>query len=280
MIFFFCGAAKNGSHFQMLIVKESMEQQGIKYEQVGDVIFHTHDLKAGRRLLDDLDKRTNEIFVCKGHWGAKTERDILLSYENIRIFHIWREIRDVLVSQYYHDMRESRKSYKDFSDFYRRIGRSFLFWQVAYRRTWMPVSGDSRVYSSRFTELKQNFREAASELLAFAGIEGVDLDNLEKRVALDRLREKYDELGGSAFFRRGIVGEHREVINSTIIHEDIAHIENLGDVRFRLHSFFHNFSRNPRALLYYPFPGRELVMFFVRPVLGIYRKIRHKEKTR
>ena len=101
MIYFFTGAPKHGSHFQMFIVQEAMEMAGIPFTQVGNKTFHERNLWKSKMLLDTMDKMKNVNWICKGHFGTKRERDLLLSYDNIKIFLIWRDIRDVLVSQYY-----------------------------------------------------------------------------------------------------------------------------------------------------------------------------------
>jgi len=186
MILFFCGAPKNASHFQMFIVQEALSQKGTAFSNPGNDIFHNHELEAGKKLLEHLDGLSEEMFLCKGHWGSQVERDILLSYENIRIFLIWRDVRDALVSQYFYDINKFGKSYRDFSRFYWWTGRLFLLQQISYRHVW-TVTQDPRIQNSSFVELKQNFVEAASKLLAFANIQRVDLEDLDRRLALDRL---------------------------------------------------------------------------------------------
>ncbi len=224
MILFFCGAPKHGSHFQMFVVQEALEQRGIPFQQVGNAIFHTHDLRAGVALLNELESRENEIFICKGHWGAKRERDLLLKYATVRVFLIWRDLRDVLVSQYYYDINKSGIRHRDFETFYWRSGRFLLREHLRYRRVWDEVGDDTRIVHTEFRALRERFREEAEGLLRFAEVEGVDLRDLEERLRLERLREKHHDPGG-AFFRKGVVGEYAEVIRSKEVLQDIAAIE-------------------------------------------------------
>jgi hypothetical protein len=226
MVFFFCGAPKHGSHFQMFILTESLVQKGMPYEQVGNEIFHRRKLRRAKRLLDQLMGRNENVYVCKGHFGSRRERDFLLSYDRIKIFLIWRDLRDVLVSQYFYDMNKGGKTFKDFQDFYWKRGRWFLCYHVKFRRNWEGASKDPRVFTSAFPELKRDFSQSAVELLRFSGIEGVDTAALQHQLSMERLRVKHND-PKKVFFRRGDIGEHRDIIGDQRIYEDIVRITNL-----------------------------------------------------
>jgi hypothetical protein len=102
VIFFFCGAPKHGSHYQLLIITESLAQLGIDYVPIGVKVFDHNESRAARELLDSLHRERDRLSVCKGHF---LDRDLLLSYDDIKIFHIWRDLGDVLVSRYHYLQR-------------------------------------------------------------------------------------------------------------------------------------------------------------------------------
>ncbi len=204
------------------------------------------DLVGGIKLLDQLAQDPNGVFVCKGHWGSPAERDVLLSYEDIRIYLIWRDVRDVLVSQY-HSILNDGKTFDDFSDYYRQNGRTHLFQQVAFRNAWRSFEGDPRVHTTDYAGLVEGFPAEASAMMSFSRIEGVDLDDLAQRVSMDRLRVKHNDPEGN-FFRRGIVGEYHELAASPAISKDIEQIEGSGTIQLATRLTAHKTRRKLQSI--------------------------------
>jgi hypothetical protein len=64
------------------------------------------------------------------------------------------------------------------------------------------------------------------EFLLFTGINGVDTAALEQQLSMDRLRRKHGD-PQRIFFRRGEIGEHRDIIQDNRIYDDIDRITNL-----------------------------------------------------
>ncbi|MCL4872092.1 MAG: sulfotransferase domain-containing protein [Anaerolineae bacterium] len=260
MIYFFCGAPKHGSHFQLFIITESLKQQGIPFEPVGEKIFDHNDNEAAKKLLHELDQSPDEVFIAKGHFLNKK---LLLSYQNIRIFHIWRDMGDVLVSRYHYQMKRYGKTYQDFSDFYRRDGRTHMFYQLAYQNIWRSVC-DPRVFHIDYAELRQHFQESVGNMLKFADLLGVDVADLEARVSLDNLRHQQNDDAG-VLFRRGAVGDYEAIISDEI-QEDMKRIMELTPTMLRVHAFLDD----PRVILapYYVFPGKRFLNGAVRMLAG------------
>lgn len=59
------------------------------------------------QFLSGVDA-TEIDYVSKNHVRDGQVRQLLLSYEHVRVVNITRDLRDVLVSAYYHDRREGR----------------------------------------------------------------------------------------------------------------------------------------------------------------------------
>lgn len=251
MIYFFCGAPKHGSHFQLFIVTESLKQKGVSYQPVGDKIFDRNDVSSAKKLLDSLETRDDEIFVAKGHF---LDKKLLLSYQTIRVFHIWRELGDVLVSRYHYRMKRYGETYQDFSDFYWRDGRAHMFYQIAYQHLWRSVS-DPRVYHACYEDLRKDFQGSAPAMLQFSELPDIDLVDLEQRISLDTLKRKQQDAAG-VLFRRGSVGEYRDVIPQDI-YQDMRQISSLNSIMLKYYAV----KQNPKVLLspYYTFPGKSLI---------------------
>lgn len=223
MILFFCGAPKHGSHFQMLTVTSALEQLGIAYERAGEEVFHRHDLEAAAALLRRLEAQPDRLFVCKGHWGAPAERDLLMSFPDVRVFLIWRDPGDVLVSQYYYAMNTEGQSPRDIAEYYYRYGGRYIALRHArYRAVW-DRAGDARVHHTDYAGLVTDFDATAGALLEAADVTGVDLTALRDAVSLETLRERHDDPEGR-FFRRGAVGEHAELITEPALLDDLRYL--------------------------------------------------------
>jgi hypothetical protein len=172
--------------------------------------------------LKELSSAPDGLFLTKGHWGEPKERDLLLSCDNVKVFLIWRDFRDVLVSQFVFEQNKFGRRFADFDDYYWKYlgGRYHLLNQLEYKRCWESAPNRGNVFAASFNELKTDFAAAAGEMLRFAGIDGVDLARLEQDVTVEKLREETGDKSG-AHFRKGAIGDYKSVITSAYTIDDI-----------------------------------------------------------
>ena len=219
VICFFAGAHKNGSHFQFYVLEEALRQRSIPYQVVGTDVFHEHDLGRARTLLSEM-RDADDVILCKGHWYRSRERKLLLDQENLRVFLIWRNLKDVLISSYHYKINKFGADYADFSEFYFEDGgRDLLIQQRLYRMAW---SGEP-AHETSYEALVDDFQNEAARLLAHVGIEGVDLTALMAETRLDRLRETRGDQDG-VFFRKGTTAQHRNFGLATDVEADIERL--------------------------------------------------------
>lgn len=256
MIFFFTGGPKHGSHFQLYIITEGLNQKGITYGQAGINIVDRNDSPGTKRLLDEINQKREEIFICKGHF---LDKELLLSYADIRIFLIWREIGDVLVSRYHYLIHRYGQTFDDFADFYRKDGRNHTFYQTAYHHLWQPVT-DQRVFHVNYSDLRKDFQNAVRPMLDFAGLSDVDVEALEEKVSIERSRKKHNDPKG-VLIRKGAVGEYESVIPPEIL-EDIEHIRQMSTLQLKIQAFLNN----PKVVIsqYYNYPGKSMVTWMLK----------------
>ncbi|MEM8947734.1 MAG: sulfotransferase domain-containing protein [Pseudomonadota bacterium] len=216
MICFFAGAHKNGSHFQFYVLEEALRQRSIPYRVVGADVFHEHDLSGARKLLSEL-RGADDMILCKGHWYRNRERRLLLDQEDLKVFLIWRDLKDVLISSYHYKINKFGADYADFSDFYFADGgRDLLIQQRLYRMAWSGAPAHETSYEA----LVDDFSNEAARLLAYAGIDDVDLESLKAETKLGRLRETRGDENG-VFFRKGTTGQHRGFELASDVEADI-----------------------------------------------------------
>lgn len=238
MIYFFCGAHKNASHFQMHIMDEALKQKNVAYRYITEDELKPYNFRRARRFLAEIDRKRDHIFVCKGHWGKAKQRDVLLSLPSVRVFIIWRHILDVMISAYYYEKNRFQKAYSDFDDFYNDIGKILFIQQLLYRRVWDPVSSHPRVHIVSFEALKEDFASNTLAMLQFAKIDGVSIADLEAEVSLERLREKQDDPEGK-FFRKGRPGEFKSFQFSQVTLNDMGRLEQLSRKRLGMTVLLH-----------------------------------------
>lgn len=223
MIHFFAGAHKNGSHFQFYVVEEALRQRACPYRILGLDAFHTHDLNRSRELLADL-RGSDEIILLKGHWYRRRERQLLLGEENVKIFLIWRDLKDVLISSYRYRINKFGADDRGFRAFYFDDGgRDLLINQHLYKIAW---SGED-THETSYEALVDEFPNEAERLLTYAGIDGVDLDALQAETSIGRLRETREDQKG-VFFRDGRTRQYRDFHFEPDVITDMERIAGLG----------------------------------------------------
>ena len=179
LIYFFAGAHKNGSHFQFYVLEEALRQRSSAYRVEGADIFHERDLSRARKLFWEL-RGTDDLILCKGHWHRRQEQKLLLGEKNLKIFLIWRDLKDVLISSYHYKINKFRANYKDFSEFYFNDGgRDLLIHQRLYR---MSLVGEVLSMRRAMKRWSRTFQREAALLLSYAGVGDVDLATLEAEI--------------------------------------------------------------------------------------------------
>lgn len=191
-------------------------------------------------FLSSSDLST-ENYLCKNHLYKKIERDLLLSYPNVLILDIHRDLKDVVVSAYHH-WRRTEGYTADFKTYYWTRGR--LVANHVRRGHYLWSSANSpQVYVSSYERLKANFQTEVQAIGQFLGFElsTTDIERIQAETTLERLREKYSEAekagelpppcGATSddikFFRKGIVGDWQNHMTPEMV-ADIEHIEARG----------------------------------------------------
>ena len=224
MIYFFCGAEKNASHYQRFIVEEALKQRGLDFKIAGNEIFHAYKWVAGWQFLHQLHRHPDQRYLCKGHWGRPVERRLLLSFQSLQVFLIWRHLHDVMISSFHFENNRRPPGFDSFATFYWAEGRQFFIRQLLYRRGWSELADHPRVFQVNFEDLKKDFATHAGRILDFAGIEGVDLEALAGQLSLERMRRTRNDPEGK-FFRKGEPGEHKAFAFPTEVLEDMQQLE-------------------------------------------------------
>lgn len=160
------------------------------------------------RLLTGLDYHAKD-YIAKNHFSEKPQRDLILAQEDTYVFDIRRDIRDVVVSAYYHDRRV--KGFRgSFPQYYRSLGRLRAAWVLRHNRLWAQPS--PHVCQITYEDLKGKFGETVKRMAAVLNIRVDDrrIAAIREATAFERLRERRGDADNeTAFYRKGVMGDWR-----------------------------------------------------------------------
>lgn len=222
------GAFKSGSTWLRDIIQHMMP-----FEPIPDQWAHTrnaHNINAAH-LEGFLEKAdlANQNYLSKGHIFDPKKVRLLKGAANVYVLDITRDIKDSIVSHYFHLIREKRIR-EGFLPYYWRIGRYKAHEIRLYHQVWRDSPGN--VYSSSFERLKEDFDCEIQRIGAFLGLElsPEDIARIREETSIQRMREKRGETEKpehKRFIRKGKIGEWREHFDDLAL-EDIERIEAHG----------------------------------------------------
>ncbi|MCS3662066.1 hypothetical protein GGP68_003504 [Salinibacter ruber] len=158
-------------------------------------------------------------YLVKNHFGARDKRDLLLKHEHVRVLNIKRDLRDVVVSAYYHYRRE--EGYEvPFERYYWTRGRYVAERVREYHDVWDVPS--TQVYVASFKALKESFPEECRRIGEFLGydLSNTQIQDVKDNTSIKSLRESYDNDG---FFRKGERGDWKNYLTHRMA-EDVSRI--------------------------------------------------------
>ncbi|MGH8070440.1 MAG: sulfotransferase domain-containing protein [Candidatus Entotheonellia bacterium] len=222
------GAFKSGSTWLRDIILQLRPFEPIPKQFQHPDLPHWVDQRKLRSFLSQCDHRT-QSYLSKAHLYDPGLRDALLADESVRVFNIKRDIRDVLVSHYFH-VRRMNKFVGDFANYYWRLGRLKAWQMRQYHEVWSAAS--PRLYSTSFELLKNSFVDEVQRIANFLGVVLSDdrIAEIQQETSLQRLQEKRGEAGkpeAERFFRRGVIGDWKTHFDQEML-DDLAELESSG----------------------------------------------------
>lgn len=163
-------------------------------------------------------------YLVKNHFSTVKYRDALLHSPDVRIVNIERDIRDVVVSAYYH-LKHVHSYDMSFSKYYSLRGKLIVDDIRSYHHLWNLES--SQIIKVNYEALHSSFIEEVSLLAEFLDIPVTNeyLSSVKDSVTVDVLRKQYDDRKG--FFRKGVVGDWKNHLSGAVA-KDVLHIYENG----------------------------------------------------
>ncbi len=194
------GAMKSGSTwiFQLFSLSEAVSQLPKEFQNPGwsnPSVAHGCLRSAAKTMCS-----SSSVYVTKQHWRNKNS--FLMSLPGIKVFNIIRDIRDVIVSRYYHDVRKFGFQ-GDIEKFLNEKLDFLVQENCEYHSYWMdaPELHKNSYYITAYEYLLVEYEKAAHDMFAFSGISLTDQQR-EKTLQRNIFQNK-PVTGEGKFFRKG-----------------------------------------------------------------------------
>lgn len=215
------GAPKGGSTWLVLIVQAMQLFHRIP-EQYQDEKWINSSIKE--ELIGDFIEKIdyqNQNFFCKQHWinSNQVKAINVLENPNVKMVNIIRDIRDVLVSRYFHDLRLNLTKSENADDYYWKEGRENMIKYMNYHTSWHAPGIGYQPFLCSYERLHRNFSGQMQELVGHLGLEDqitlADIERIRQATSIDTRKEK----GKGKFFRKGIVGDWQNHLSDSVVED-------------------------------------------------------------
>jgi len=172
--------------------------------------------------------RPSDGFIVKNHFDKPEQRAALLKHPDVRVFDMTRDLRDVVVSAYYH-VRRVEGYTGDFEAYYGSLGRKVVRDVSRYHALWARPS--RQVYCASYEGLHADFEAEVARWLVFLNITvpAEKIAAIKQATSLHALRERYGEQDDpDPFFRKGVVGDFQNHMNTEML-ADLAALKSRAD---------------------------------------------------
>jgi sulfotransferase family protein len=209
------GAFKSGSTWLDRIVNQLVRSRPIPREfQNPRWVHQSVTPELFERFLDEVDVSAAD-YLSKNHIRDERLRAVLLAHEQVRVLNVTRDLRDVLVSAYFHDRREGRAD-GEIAEYWDGLGRRRIQQVITHHRLWN--TGHAQVFVTSYEALQASFGAQVEALAAFLGVEGVNVDDVAAATDFERMRGPATG-NGERFHRKGIVGDWQNHLSPRIVAE-------------------------------------------------------------
>lgn len=204
------GAFKSGSTWLFNILRFTLPWLRIspKYQNTKEWRGESIAESTLPLFLTEIDFHTKNYIIKSHYYNAET-RDLLLKYDHVYIFNIKRDIRDVIVSAYYHYKREENLK-QTFEEYYWQSGHGLIRYLNDYHSMWAARTG--KIYVSSYEGLLEDFSNEVRRIFYFLNydLKSDKIESLKKRTTMNEFRKLWGEDSKpveECFFRKGIIGD-------------------------------------------------------------------------
>ncbi|MCI4644659.1 MAG: sulfotransferase domain-containing protein [Hyphomonadaceae bacterium] len=200
------GAPKSGSTWIGQIIKRTGIAEPLPEELRNpgwlNPSFHPNKLKSAL----EPERFSSNLIFCKQHWRGESIHHKIAGQPHVRMINIIRDVRDVCVSRYFHDVRHGhfKGSMDDF--FSTGQARSRIDEYVEYHRFWHAQPHPILLLS--YERMQHAFKAEVRRLFEFIDLEPARTETLLKLAKRKTDMKRQTMTGEGHHRRKGVVGDH------------------------------------------------------------------------
>ncbi|NDY93941.1 sulfotransferase domain-containing protein [Ideonella livida] len=181
------------------------------------------------RFAAEQPWRQQDLY-CKQHWAGRAEYLALAHSPGVRTLLCVRDLKDVLVSRYFHDLRVAETKAPSLEYYYfGGEGRVRMREYLAYHRFWREAACPQALLLT-YEDMLSDFDTQAHRLFAFLErpLTSQGLEKIKARTSFAFLNKK-----NAAFFRKGQVGDWVNHFTPVVM-QDLHELATAEDFDYRM----------------------------------------------
>ena len=223
------GNYKSGSTWVTSILYNLIELNTLDYPNE----FSQPKFKNRLNRFKIIDFINSSYYNRQEYWLSKThifQHEIISEIVNvneIKIININRDLKDVIVSHYFH-LLNSKKISLSFNAYYLLIGKYKAIQCMYYAKNWEKYNYKNNVLNLCYSDLQKSIKSEIIKIVNFLNIDeySIDINDIIEKSSLSENRKKQNLLNEKAwFFRKGLEGDYVNYLNKKQILK-INHIQN------------------------------------------------------
>ena len=165
----------------------------------------------------------SDKFLLYSSWVSKTHiydpkiiKVILRHQRNIRVVNIERDLKDVLVSHYFH-LFNSGKIKGVFRDYFNSFGKYKAIQYLQYNKAWSQFDF---CLNLKYEDVKHSTKEVIEQIAEYLEVKEFNIESIVLETDIENLRSNYksNHLNEEEwFFRKGIVGDWKSYFDADMI---------------------------------------------------------------
>ena len=213
------GNFKSGSTWITAIINELIKQEDNEFP----VDYRSPKHKNWIHRYKIRDFILSNKFLSYPSWVSKTHiynpniiRVILKYQRNIKVVNIERDLKDVLVSHYFH-LLNSGKITEGFRNYFNNLGKYKAIQYIQYNKAWSQFDF---CLNLKYEDVKNSTAEAIEQIAEYLEVKKINIDNIILETDIENLRSNYKSKKLNEekwFFRKGIVGDWKSYFDESMI---------------------------------------------------------------
>lgn len=213
------GAPKSGSTWLVLIVQAMnlFERIPPKYQNQNWINSSIAPDQISN-LIEQCNYHDRNYF-CKQHWvnSGEVKATNMLANADIKMINIIRDIRDVLVSRYFHDLRLNKTAEEDINDYYWSSGKNNMIWYMKYHTSWHGPEVKLQPFLCSYKRLHRDFLGQMKELVAYLELQDkITSEEIARIKEATSIRNRKSK-GKGKFFRKGVTGDWQNHLSDAVV---------------------------------------------------------------